>query len=288
MRIDLHTHSLASDGTLPPAGVIRAAAEAGLDVVALTDHDTAQGWPEASASALECGIELVTGIEVSTRYEHAGVHLLAYLPDADDPDLVLALDRVLDGRRSRVPAILDRLRAVGIELTEDDVRRVAMDTPATGRPHVADALVASGVVADRAEAFERYLNPGRPGYAMRSAEDLEDMIPTVVAAGGVPVIAHPWARTAGNVLTEAAFARLQGLGLAGIEVDHQGHAAWMRAKLRGIARNLGLVVTGSSDFHGAGKVDHDLGCNTTDPAEYARILELAATARSARSARAAP
>ena len=117
----------------------------------------------------------MTGIEVSTRFEHAGVHLLAYLPDADDPDLVFALDRVLEGRNSRVPAILANLRAVGIELTEDDVRRVAAGTPATGRPHVADALVAQGVVADRAEAFERYLNPGRPGYATRYAAELEDM-----------------------------------------------------------------------------------------------------------------
>jgi predicted metal-dependent phosphoesterase TrpH len=265
--------------------VIRAAVEAGLDVVALTDHDTALGWPEATAAASAAGIELVTGIEVSTRYEHAGVHLLAYLPDVDDPGLAVSLDRVLEGRRSRVPAILSRLSEVGIELTEDDVRRVAVDTPSTGRPHVADALVARGVVADRAEAFERYLNPGRPGYASRSAEDLEDMIPTVVAAGGVPVIAHPWARTARKVLTEEAFARLQALGLAGIEVDHQGHTLRMRDELRGIAHDLGLVVTGSSDFHGTGKVDHDLGCNTTDPGEYARILDLAATARSARAAR---
>ncbi len=285
MRIDLHTHSLASDGTLSPAGVMRAASTAGLDVVALTDHDTAQGWPEAIAEAASLGIELVTGIEVSTRFEHAGVHLLAYLPDADDPALGLALDRVLAGRNARVPAILSRLREAGVDLTEDDVRRVAVGTPATGRPHVADALVAQGVVADRAEAFERYLNPGRPGFATRSAEDLEVMVPTVVAAGGVPVIAHPWARTAGNVLTEAAFARLKELGLAGIEVDHQGHASWMRAELRGIARNLGLVVTGSSDYHGAGKVDHELGCNTTDPDEYARILELASTARATRAAR---
>ena len=146
MRIDLHTHSRASDGTQSPAEVMRAAAEAGLDVVALTDHDTAQGWAEATEEAETLGLELVTGIEVSTRFEHTGVHLLAYLPDADDPDLVLALDRVLAGRNSRVPAILANLRAAGIELTEDDVRRVSAGTPATGRPHVADALVARGVV----------------------------------------------------------------------------------------------------------------------------------------------
>ena len=282
MRIDLHTHSRASDGTQSPAEVMRAAANAGLDVVALTDHDTAQGWAEAADAAGETGIELVTGIEISTRYEHAGVHLLAYLPDADDPALLHALDRVLEGRNSRVPAILDKLRAVGVDLTEDDVRRVSTGTPATGRPHVADALVAAGVVVDRAEAFERYLSPGRPGYATRYAADLEDMLPLVVAAAGVPVIAHPWARTAGTVLTEAAFASLQELGLAGIEVDHQGHSEALRARLRAIAGNLGLVVTGSSDYHGTGKVDHELGCNTTDPAEYARIVELAAKARAAR------
>ena len=108
------------------------------------------------------------------------------------------------------------------------------------------------------------------------------MVPLVVAAGGVPVIAHPWARTAGTVLTEGAFASLQELGLAGIEVDHQGHDASRRARLRAIAGNLGLIVTGSSDYHGTGKVDHDLGCNTTDPAEYGRIVELAAKARAGR------
>jgi hypothetical protein len=261
---------------------MRSAAEAGLDVVALTDHDTAQGWAEAAEAAAALSLELVTGIEVSTRFEHAGVHLLAYLPDAEDPGLVRALDRVIEGRSSRVPAILANLATVGVELTEDDVRLVAAGTSATGRPHVADALVARGVVADRAEAFERFLNPGRPGYASRYAAELEDIVPLVVAAGGVPVVAHPWARSARRVLTEAAFARLQSLGLAGIEVDHQGHDAAARAELRGIANNLGLVVTGSSDYHGVGKVDHDLGCNTTAPDELARIRELASWARAGR------
>jgi predicted metal-dependent phosphoesterase TrpH len=150
---------------------------------------------------------------------------------------------------------------------------------------VADALVARGLVGSRAEAFERYLSPGRPGYARRFAADLEDVIPMVVAAGGVPVIAHPWGRTARAELTEAAFARLKVIGLAGIEVDHQDHDAASRDALRAIARNLDLVVTGSSDHHGAGKVDHDLGCNTTAPEELARIRELADAARAARVTR---
>jgi predicted metal-dependent phosphoesterase TrpH len=284
--IDLHTHSRASDGTQSPAEVMRAAAEAGLDVVALTDHDTAQGWAEATAAAEELSLDLVPGMEISTRYIAAGVHLLAYQPDAEDPDLVTMLDRIVAGRNARVPAILERLREVGVVLTEDDVRRVAVGTPATGRPHVADAMVAQGVVASRAEAFERYLNPGRPGYARRFAADLEDVIPLVVAAGGVPVVAHPWGRTARAELTEAAFAALKTIGLAGIEVDHQDHDAAARDELRAIARNLDLVVTGSSDYHGAGKSGHDLGCNTTAPEELARIRELAGTARAARPSRA--
>jgi predicted metal-dependent phosphoesterase TrpH len=285
VRIDLHTHSRASDGTETPAAVMRAAADAGLDVVALTDHDTAQGWAEATAAASELGLDLVLGIEISTRFGSAGVHLLAYLPDADDPDLVTTLDRILAGRNARVPAMLERLREVGVDLTEDDVRRVAMGTPATGRPHVADALVARGVVGSRAEAFDRYLNPGRPGYARRFAADLEDVVPLVVGAGGVPVVAHPWGRSARAELTFDAFARLKEIGLAGIEVDHQDHDPPTRDRLRAIARDLGLVVTGSSDYHGTGKVGHDLGCNTTAPEELTRIRELADAARAARAAR---
>ena len=285
MRIDLHTHSRASDGTQSPAEVMRAAADAGLDVVALTDHDTTQGWAEAEEAAAETGLVLVPGIEISTKYVHAGVHLLAYLHDPDDPALLAALGGILEGRSSRVPAILARLREVGVELTEDDVRRVSAGTPATGRPHVADALVASGVVADRAEAFERFLKPGRPGYATRYAASLTEILPLVVRAGGVPVVAHPWGRSARKELTEAAFAELSELGLKGIEVDHQDHEPAARDALRSIARNLGLVVTGSSDYHGAGKVGHELGCNTTEPDELARIREYAAAAQSGPAAR---
>jgi predicted metal-dependent phosphoesterase TrpH len=282
--IDLHTHSRASDGTQSPAEVMAAAARAGLDVVALTDHDTMQGWEEASAAATELGLDLVLGIEISTRFGSAGVHLLASLPDRDDPDLVATLERILEGRNDRVPAIVERLREVGVDLTEDDVRRESAGTPAPGRPHVADALVARGVVGSRVEAFERYLNPGRPGYARRFAADLEDVVPLVVAAGGVPVVALPWGRTARAELTVEAFGELRELGLAGIEVDHQDHSPAEREQLRAIARDLDLVVTGSSDYHGAGKVDHELGCHTTAPEELARIRELAERARATRAA----
>lgn len=272
-RIDLHTHSRASDGTQSPTELMAAAAAAGLDVVALTDHDSTAGWDEATAAAAHAGVTLVRGLEISTRYDGLGVHLLGYLPDPAYPPLVAALDRILDGRTSRVPAVVERLRAIGIEITEADVEAEAGDSVATGRPHIADALVHLGVVADRDEAFTRFLAAGRPGYVDRYAADLRAMVGIVVAAGGVPVIAHPWGR--GNdlaTLGEGELADLAVLGLAGLEVDHQDHDAAARAALRGIARNLDLIVTGSSDHHGTGKVDHPLGCNTTAPAELERLL----------------
>ncbi|MFC4784094.1 PHP domain-containing protein [Nocardioides sp. MAHUQ-72] len=287
MRIDLHTHSRASDGTQSPAELVRAAAEAGLDVVALTDHDTAEGWDEAAVAAREAGVSLVRGMEISTRHDGRGVHLLAYLPDPTHPGLVAELGRILEGRSSRLPAMLERLRELGIDIDADDVRRVAGDAVSTGRPHVADALVDLDVVADRTEAFQRFLSPGRPAYANRYAAPLESMLRIVGEAGGVSVIAHPWGRHGRQEPDEGTLAGLADAGLAGIEVDHQDHDGPTRDRLRGIARNLGLVATGSSDHHGTGKVDHELGCNTTDPDEYHRLLDLAGAA-AARSGRSTP
>lgn len=275
MRIDLHTHSSASDGTDTPADLVRAAKAAGLDVVALTDHDATSGWAEAARAAAEVGITLVPGLEISTKYGHRGVHLLAYLPDPSHRPLVAALDRIIAGRTARTPAIVDALRRHGIAITEDDVRRESGGSVAAGRPHVADALVRLGHADDRTQAFTELLNPGRPGYANRYAAPLEEMIRLVTDAGGVAVIAHPWGRSGRSVLDAAALADLKQLGLAGIEVDHQDHSEADRAELRGIAADLDLVVTGSSDHHGLGKVGHDLGVNTTDPEQYERLISLA-------------
>jgi hypothetical protein len=213
------------------------------------------------------------------------VHLLAYLPDPTYPPLASALADILDGRNDRVPAICAKLRDCGIEITEDDVRRRAGDAAATGRPHVADALIARGVVGSREEAFATWLNPGRPAYVDRYAVPLEEAIALVAGAGGVSVVAHPWGRS--RVLTPDHLERLAGLGLAGIEVDHQDHPAAVREELRALAEDLDLVATGSSDHHGLGKNDHELGCNTTAPEEYERLLALAEAA-SARSARTTP
>ncbi|WP_139978232.1 PHP domain-containing protein [Nocardioides litoris] len=284
MRIDLHTHSRVSDGTQSPTELVQAAADAGLDVVAITDHDTAAGWDEAVAAAEATGIELVRGMEVSTHHPGGGVHLLAYLPDPTHPGLARELDRIVAGRGTRAPAMIEALQAHGIEITADDV--VAQEVP--GRPHVADALIRLGVVADRDEAFARWLSPGRPAYVDRYAAPLDDMIATVAAAGGVSVIAHPWGRGSRRALPPREIERLARLGLAGIEVDHRDHEhPDVRAELRALARDLGLVATGSSDHHGLGKTHHDLGCHTTAPWEYERLVDLAAAA-SAASGRTTP
>ncbi|PVG83503.1 phosphatase [Nocardioides gansuensis] len=278
MRIDLHTHSSTSDGTDTAAEVVHKAAAAGLDVVALTDHDTAESWDEAVAAALATGITLVRGIEISTKHADLSVHLLAYLPDPTYAPLAEGLDRVLAGRNARVPAICARLADLGVGVTAEDVRRLSGDAAATGRPHVADAMIAAGAVRTREEAFAHYLNPGRPAYVHRYALPLTEAIGLVRAAGGVSVVAHPWGRHGASSLPVDVIAGLRDLGLAGLEVDHQDHDARAREQLRGIARELDLVVTGSSDYHGTGKVGHDLGCNTTAPGELERLLDLAAAA----------
>jgi predicted metal-dependent phosphoesterase TrpH len=278
VRIDLHTHTRASDGTQTAEELVRAAEAAGLDVLGLTDHDTTEGWTEAARTAEEVGVTLVRGIEVSTWYRGRGAHLLAYLPDPTYPPLVTHLRKILDGRSSRVPAMLERLRSVGVDVDIADVRRASDGTAATGRPHVADAMVAMGVVPDRSTAFRLYLNPGRPAYVDRYAAPLVEMIGIIGAAGGVTVLAHPWGRHGPESLPERGITELAGLGLAGLEVDHQDHTPADRERLRAIADDLGLVVTGSSDHHGLGKHDHELGCNTTAPDQLARLLALAETA----------
>lgn len=272
MRADLHTHSYCSDGTDSPAALIRAATAAKLDVVALTDHDVADGWGEARAEAERIGVGLIPGMEISCALDGGPVHLLAYGVDPAHPPLAAELRRVLDGRNQRLPAVLDRLQGLGIAIDEADVLAVAGQAAALGRPHVADALVAAGVVADRREAFVRYLMPGKPAYVARYAAPLRGLLALVRAAGGVAVLAHPWGRGSRRVLTPPVIADLARAGLTGLEVWHRDHTARDTRELSALARDLGQVQTGSSDYHGLGKVDHELGVHTTPPEQLDRLL----------------
>lgn len=278
MRIDLHTHSNRSDGTDPVEDLIGKAARQGLDVIALTDHDTADGWGQARIAAEHAGVGFVPGMEISCKLNGTSVHLLGYLLDPAQPELAAELEQVRTGRSGRVPEVVARLNALGIDLTVDEVLAQATGTPSVGRPHVADALVARGAVADRAEAFDKYLADGKPAHVNRYAIEPGRAIDLVRAAGGVPVIAHPWGRSSRRVVTPDAITRLvTDHGLAGLEVDHQDHTPEDRAALREIAAQHGLIVTGSSDHHGLGKSDHDLGVNTTAPEQFEALLALAKT-----------
>ena len=276
MRIDLHTHSNRSDGTDPVPVLMTHAQQAGLDVIALTDHDTADGWVEARQAAEELGIGFVPGLEISCKLTGISVHLLAYLPDPSYPPLAKDLQVIRDGRTERIPTIVARLNSIGVPLTVEEVLAQATGTPSVGRPHVADALVANGTVANRTEAFDLYLADGRAGHVSHYALEPGHAIDLVREAGGVPVIAHPWGRSSYKVMTEENLAKLvDDHGLAGIEVDHQDHSSESRTALRAIARNLGIFYTGSSDHHGAGKIDHELGVNSTEPEQLERLLETA-------------
>jgi predicted metal-dependent phosphoesterase TrpH len=274
VRIDLHTHSNRSDGTDDPAVLVeKARTEAQLDVVALTDHDATTGWGEAQEAADRVGIRLVRGIEISTKLRGVSVHLLGYEFDPDDPDLVAELDRVLAGRTDRLPRILELLSEQGMPVSMADVEAQSGSAAASGRPHVADALVAAGHLPDRDAAFDGWLNAGGRAYVPRYSAPLERAIELVKAAGGRAVVAHPWSRGGDEVLRPEDFARLVEHGLDGIEVDHHDHDAEARTALRRIAADLDLVVTGSSDHHGTGKGHgFHLGSNTTAPDQLERLL----------------
>lgn len=274
MRIDLHAHSNVSDGTEPPADVMASAARAGLDVVALTDHDSTDGWAEASAAALENGVALVPGMEVSCRTELGiSVHLLSYLHDPAHPGLLEEITKAKDARLIRAERMVTLL-AEDYPLTWDDVIHHVAPGATLGRPHIADALVAAGVVSDRAEAFSSILTSRSRYFVQHYAPDPATAVELVRAAGGVPVFAHPVASARGRVVGEHTYREMIDAGLAGLEIDHRDNPAEGRAFLRKLAERHGLLVTGSSDYHGTGKPNL-LGENLTTPEVLARIEEIA-------------
>ncbi len=272
--IDLHTHSSASDGTEAPAVVVQRAVDAGLGTMALTDHDTTLGWEEAEVAARAHGIRLVRGIEVSCSRRHQSIHLLAYLPDPSHPGLVAELARARDSRDSRLDRMVGKMVDDGIDITVEQVRAEVEDGATAGRPHIADALVTAGIVANRDEAFRRFLGNDSPYYVSHYAPDPVRAVEMVRAAGGVPVIAHAWSATRGAVVADDLIEEMTDAGLLGLEVHHRDHSAEAVRHLTSLAGSLDLLVTGSSDYHGDGKVNR-LGERTTAPAVLAEIESLA-------------
>ncbi|MFP5334440.1 MAG: PHP domain-containing protein [Actinomycetes bacterium] len=278
MRIDLHTHSTASDGTGSPADVVAEAAREGLDVVALTDHDTTAGWREAQEAALELGVVLVPGTEVSCSHHGISVHLLSYLQDPDDERLGAEMRRARESRETRAERMVERIAADYPLLSWEAVLDHTGRGATIGRPHIADALVAVGYFSVRDEVFATVLNDRSPYYVSHYAPDPVTAVRLVRQAGGVPVFAHPLARSRGRVVGDDVIEAMVDAGLAGLEVDHRDHTDGAREHLRGLARRWDLVVTGSSDYHGTGKVNR-LGENTTAPDQLDRLLAQATGAR---------
>ncbi|GAA1307095.1 PHP domain-containing protein [Saccharothrix xinjiangensis] len=267
MRIDLHAHSTESDGTDTPAALVAAAAATGLGAIALTDHDTAAGWAEA-ANALPPGLKLVRGAELSCASDDGfgrtiTVHLLAYLYDHTSPALVEEQLRLRLERRQRLRRMAERMVADGFPIDPDEMMAaMPADAPA-GRPHLAMALIRAGVVTTVDEAFAKYLTGGRY-YVPRTDTPVARAIQMITEAGGVTVLAHPFALSRGPIVSDRVVADLADLGLAGVEVDHPDHDRETRARLRTLARDLDLLTTGSSDYHGTNKTVR-LGAETTSP-----------------------
>ncbi|ONK11584.1 PHP domain-containing protein [Streptomyces sp. MP131-18] len=276
MLIDLHTHSTASDGTDSPAELVTAARAAGLDVVALTDHDTVAGHA-AAAEALPPGLTLVTGAEISCRLDGVSLHMLAYLFDPTEPELARERDLLRDDRVPRARAIVARLNELGAPVAWERVRELAQG--AIGRPHIAAAMVEAGIIEDVSAAFTaEWIGDGGRAHVAKHELDATTAIGLIHDAGGVAVFAHPLAWRRGRVVPDAAIAQLAAAGLDGVEVDHIDHDAATRDRLRGMAADLGLLTTGSSDYHGTRKSCR-LGEHTTSPEVYAEITERAKGAR---------
>lgn len=270
MRIDLHTHSNQSDGTQTPVELMRAAADTGLDVVALTDHDTTRGWGQAARAVRDTGVTFVPGIEISCASDGISVHLLGYFIDPLNAALLAELERTRASRRTRAQRMVERL-GPDTGLTWAQVQEQSGEDVTVGRPHIADALIASGVVASREEAFASYLSSRSKYHVSHYAPDPAHAARLVRAAGGVPVMAHPFAAARGRTVEVDVIERMVDAGLAGLEVHHRDHSAEAIGRGLQLAERLGLLVTGSSDYHGLGKVN-DLGENTTSPEVFEQLV----------------
>jgi len=271
VRIDLHSHSTASDGTDPPAEVVRRARQAGLDVLALTDHDTLAGHA-AAAQALPTGLALVTGMELSCRLEGRSVHMLCYgLGRFAGSELAAECAAIVAARRDRGRRMADRLRELGVDITWPQIEALAAGG-VVGRPHIARAMVAAGAIASPEQAFTpEWIGAGGRAYVGRYALDPARAIGLVARAGGAAVLAHPGAVTRGWKIPDETVAGLAGSGLAGLEVWHPDHDAAQRSRLGALAASLDLVPTGGSDDHGS-LTGYRIGQETCPPESFDRLM----------------
>lgn len=274
MSFDLHTHSTVSDGTEDPAHVVDEAARAGLTGLALTDHDSYAGWDEARAAAAERGLAFLPGMEVTSQTGWTSVHMLSYLHDPLEPGMAEINATTRDGRRERAQRICERL-AEDFPITWELVLEHVSEGASIGRPHLADALVAAGVVESRSEAFERYLHKNSRYYVNQQSPHPTEVVERIRAAGGVPVIAHAMAGARGNTLSLSELEELVEAGMLGVEVYHRDNSDHGRQLLLDLAKRRDLIVTGSSDYHGTAGKPNLLGENTTRPDQVLRILEAA-------------
>jgi len=256
--IDLHTHSTASDGKLSPAELIRHAQAVGIEVIALTDHDTLSGLEEASGEAARIGIELIPGVEISAENDPGTLHMLGYFVDPSDAELVETLSWLRGGRDDRNHIILSKLAELGCPLEWDEVAALA-GGESMGRPHIATAMVNRGYVSSFNDAFDRYLGKGAAAYTDRDKMTPEIAIERIRSAGGLPVLAHPQTLSLSDDELSDLLSRLTSMGLVGVEVYYYSHSEEETAFYTSLARRYGLIVTGGSDFHGPGMIETRLG-----------------------------
>ncbi len=252
VRIDLHAHTTASDGSLSPEELVQLAKRQGVDTLAITDHDTVAGLRPAIAEGEKAGVTIVAGIEISCLYEKTELHILGYFINPDHPDLAPALSRYWASREDRNPRVVQRLRELGCDLTYDEVKAVA-GAATVGRPHIAQVLIRKGYVRSVSEAFDRYLADDAPAYVPRQLPSPKEAIGLIRRIGGIPVLAHPVYMDRLSEPIERICATLKDLGLAGIESLYSSHTRQQTDRYRSIAREQGLLVTGGSDFHGEAK-----------------------------------
>ena len=265
--IDLHTHTKISDGTDSPRELINKALAQGITTVGLTDHDTVGGWDEAT-SALRPGIDLVLGAEISAQTtDGISVHILGLLFDRDNVELTQILTNTRENRIGRMERIVGKLSAAGYDITMEDVLSQLSDGATLGRPHLADALVAKKIVKSREEAFSELLHNNSAHYVSHYSPTPEVTIEHIKKAGGIAIIAHPFASLRGRTISVESFAPLVAAGLDGIEIEHRDHSTDDRALCREIINTYGLIETGSSDYHGTGKLNL-LGESTTSPENW--------------------